>query len=270
MKLTHNSGYQSIPEKLSEYGLLDSSAIFAHACGSTAADAALFRKHNCHISTTPSTELQMALGEPLAFRADIDVQSQSSLGADCSSNQSASIVSEMRLLLQSARGSHNEKFDAQGKVPKRVYKTVEEAFNLGTIQGARAVGMEDKIGSLAVGKLADIVLFDALSPSMVCGAQHDPVAAIVLHSTPADIEMVIADGVVKKRDWMLESVDTRSGNEFWDGEKRETLAWKDVAKELVERRKVIQAQIEKIDVEEAIAGVLKQFYIDESKIVDEP
>jgi hypothetical protein len=205
----------------------------------------------------------------MAFRPDIDVQSQCSLGVDCSSNNSASIVSEMRLLLQSARGDYNKKFYQKGVIPKKVYKTVEEAFNLGTIQGARAVHMEDKIGSLAVGKLADIVVFDAMSSSMICGAQHDPVAAIVLHSSPADIEMVIADGVIRKRHWMLEKVDVAQGKAIWGGEKRDTLEWKDVARELVERRRVIQEQIEKIDMDEAFEGVIKRFYIDKSKIVDE-
>lgn len=204
----------------------------------------------------------------MAFREDIDVQSQCSLGVDCSSNNSASIVSEMRLLLQSARGVHARDFYKKGLVPKKAYKTVEEAFNLGTIQGARAVNMENKIGSLAVGKLADVVVFDALSSSMVCGAQHDPVAAIVLHSSPSDIEMVIADGVIRKRHWMLEPVDVRQGAELWDGEKRDTLSWKDVAKELVERRRGIQQQVEKIDMDEAAQGVIKMFYIDTSKIVD--
>lgn len=268
VKLILFSGYRSIPELLNEYGVLDSSVIFSHACGATQTDAALFHKHNCNVSTTPSTELQMALGEPMAFRADIDVQSQCSLGVDCSSNNSASIVSEMRLLLQSARGVHNAKFSQKGLIPKKVYKTVEEAFNLGTIHGARAVGMEDKIGSLAVGKLADITVFDALSSSMVCASQHDPIAAIVLHSSPADIEMVIADGVIRKRYWMLESVDTKPGKEFWDREERDTVAWKDVAKELVERRKGIQQHVEKIDMEDALGGVIESFYIDKTKIVD--
>jgi cytosine/adenosine deaminase-related metal-dependent hydrolase len=254
---------------LNEYGVLDEMFLFSHASEATPEDAALLHKTNTHISTTPSTELQMSLGEPTAFRSDIDIQPQCSLGVDCSSNNSASIVSEMRLLLQSARGDYNKKFYQKGLMPKKVYKTVEEAFNLGTIHGARAVHMEDKIGSLAVGKLADIVVFDALSSSMVCGAQHDPVAAIVLHSSPGDIEMTIVDGVIRKRHGMLESVDVKPGRELWNGENRGTLAWKDVAKELVERRNGIQQQVEKIDMGEALEGVVKGFYIDKSKIVDE-
>ena len=59
--------------------------------------------------------------------------------------------------------------------------------------------MGDSLGSLANGKVADIVIFEGgLSPSMVCGAQQYPVAAIVLNSSPAGIAMTIVKGVVRK------------------------------------------------------------------------
>jgi hypothetical protein len=175
----------------------------------------------------------------------------------------------MRLLLQSARNLHNQKYIDVGKVPKKVYKTVEQAFNLGTISGARAISMQDKIGSLAVGKLADIVVFDKLSPSMICAAEHDPVAAIVLHRSPADIEMVIVNGIVRKSASKLKSVDLAGSHDIWTGENiTDKVQWKDIAKVLTERREVIQEKVEKLDMEEARKSTIKAFYIDESKIVD--
>lgn len=140
----------------------------------------------------------MSMGHPTPFDPDLNIQSQSYIGVDCQSNNSAPLVSEMRLLLQSSRNIYAQKFVDAGKVPKKMNKTVEEAFNLGTISGARAIHMEDIIGSLAVGKLADIVIFDASSPSRICAAEHDPAAAIMLHSFPADIETVIVKGVIRK------------------------------------------------------------------------
>jgi hypothetical protein len=214
----------------------------------------------------------MAMTLPIAFRDDLEpnIQSQCSLGVDCHSNNSASMVSEMRLLLQSSRNAYNEEFVSRGKVPRRVNKTVEEAFNMGTIQGARAIGMLDSIGSLAVGKKADICIFDALSPSMVCAAQHDPVAAVVLHSSPADIECVLVDGAVRKRGWMLEDVEVGLGGEIWDGVKElgEMATWRDVSRELIRRRAELQNKVEKLDMEVAKEEVLKVFYIDKSVIVD--
>lgn len=147
-----------------------------------------------------------------------------------------------------------------------MYKTVEEAFNLGTIQGARAVHMEDRIGSIAVGKIADLVIFDATSVAMVCAAQHDPVAAIVLHSSIADVDSVIVDGNFRKRNGRLLPVHLDDvGRSIAD---KETLEWKEVAKALVKGRERIQEKIDTHDVENARKVTVERFHIDESKIRD--
>jgi hypothetical protein len=41
---------------------------------------------------------------------------------------------------------------------------------------------------------------------LVCAAEHDPVAAVVLHSSPGDIEAVLVDGIWRKREGKLPSV----------------------------------------------------------------
>jgi len=208
----------------------------------------------------------MALGIPVAF-SDLGLQSQSSVGVDCHSNQSASIPSELRLLLQTSRALYNEKFLDQGKIPKKINKTIEEAFNLGTIQGAKAIGRENELGSLAVGKKADILVWDATSPGMVCAAEEDPVAAIVLHSSPADLEIVIVDGVLRKENGKLTPVDFSGGKGLWDGETG-VWEWRDVSKELVRRRVEMMKKVKEIDFGKAEKGVIQGFYIDESKIVE--
>ena len=63
--------------------------------------------------------------------------------------------------------------------------------------------MEEDLGSLAVGKIADLVVFDGDSPSMICASEQDPVAAIVLHSSVRDIDMVIVDGQIRKQNSKL-------------------------------------------------------------------
>lgn len=150
--------------------------------------------------------------------------------------------------------------------PRRAYKKVEEVLNLGTIQGARALKMEDQIGSIAVGKLADLVIFDATSVSMVCAAQHDPVAAIVLHSSPADIDMVVVGGEFRKRDKRLLRVhlddDARSIAN------KDTLEWEEIAMQLISTRERIQEEIDKHDIEEARAATIKAFHVDESRIAE--
>jgi cytosine/adenosine deaminase-related metal-dependent hydrolase len=98
----------------------------------------------------------------------------SSSGIDCHSNNSGDMVSQMRLALQHERSKRNEKLIAQGKRALSLNLFVQDIFRLGTIQGARAIHMEDKLGSIAVGKLADLVIFDSNSPSMIRASEQTP------------------------------------------------------------------------------------------------
>ncbi|KAF7364155.1 Metallo-dependent hydrolase [Mycena sanguinolenta] len=250
-------GTSSHVSLLNSCGLLKEDILFSHANGALPEDAVQLAAANAHISATPETELQMGLGAPVCFRPDLhDI---SSLGVDCHTNNSGDMMSQMRLALQSARGTHNESFLDTGKIPRRISNTVEEAYNLGTIKGARAVGMEAEIGSIAVGKLADLVIFDGESPAMVCAAEHDPVAAIVLHASVRDIDTVIVDGRIRKAGGKLTTV------ELGDGE---TMQWKDTARELLKRRERVEEEISKLDLQEAKKAITSVFHIDEGRIVD--
>lgn len=171
------------------------------------------------------------------------------------------------MALQNGRGLYNAPFIAAGKIPDKINATVEQAFNLGTICGARAVGMESRIGSLEVGKLADVVVFDALSPGMVCGAQQDPVAAIVLHSSPGDVVMTVVDGVVRKRDGRLRDAEVLEGAEKFVAREKSTLPWIEVARRLLQSREELQKKIEKLDFGVARKGMLQAYRIDPEKIV---
>ena len=90
----------------------------------------------------------------------------------------------------------------------------EEVFNLCIIVGARALGIQDEIGSLEEGKRADILVFNSgknNSSSMLCVGVFDPVIAIVRYSDTRDIEIVMVDGIIRKRDGKLASMETGHG-----------------------------------------------------------
>lgn len=261
------------------YGILSPGVILSHANYLSPTDISLIKKRDAHISSTPTLELQMAMGIPACFDPDRDVQECSSLGIDCHNVTLASMPAEMRTALSSSRGARNEKFLAQGKVPARIYKTVQEAYALGTIAGARAVGMADQIGSLAEGKLADVVVFDALSPAMICGAQRDPVTAIVMHSTPGDVVMTIVDGVVRKRDGKLAPVSLTpevqglyapAAAAVGTSSSTTTLGWADVSKQLLKTRGPLKDKVDQVDLEAAKKAAMMAFGMDVTKVVDTP
>lgn len=224
---------KDIIKMIADYGLLKNDLIISHATGLAKDDAQLVVESGAYISSTPDTELQMGLGDVVCFREDI--KSNASIGIDCHSNNSADVITQIRLGMQHARGQANQTAMDNGGYAKIDIK-LEEAFNLGTVQGARAVNMEDQIGSLAEGKLADIVVFDAISPSMICAAQQNPLAAILLHSSVRDVRMVIVDGIIRKECGELCKLELLDGP---NGVLSEKMSWDKVAKELLSSRSVI-------------------------------
>ena len=78
--------------------------------------------------------------------------------------------------------------------------SVEAVFNSITIKSAEAVRSEEDAGRIVEGYKADLVVFDSLSPAMVCAAQNDAIAATILHSSLTHIGLVMVGGIVCKRD----------------------------------------------------------------------
>lgn len=126
--------------------------------------------------------------------------------------------------------------------------------------------MESKVGSIAEGKAADLVIFSGTSPGMVAAAQHDPVAAVMLHSNPNDVEYVVIDGIIRKRAGKLIDVTVDKKAEEIAGKPR--LVWDDVAREVIARRDVLQKKIDKIDMKAGTEALIDAWYIDRTKLVD--
>lgn len=143
---------------------------------------------------------------------------------------------------------------------------IEDTFNLATILGARGAKIGDKTGSIAEGKLADLILFEKSSPAMVAASIQNPIAAIMLHSTPADIDTVIVGGGIRKRSGKL--LPDKIDGEGKSLVGKDQLDWPDVAKAVVRSREGLQEQIDKIDMAEAVERVKDWFHVDASKLVD--
>lgn len=272
MTLTHYIGQSRVPEQLQACGLLGPDILLTHGNGTTPEQAPLLTEAGTYIVSTPDAEIFMASGaDPVCFREDLPL---TCLGADCHSCGPVSMMHQMQMALASDRGSQNSKTFAEGHYPKKVRATVQKAFNLATIKAARAINMDKDIGSIAVGKLADLVIFDTTSPSISCAAEHDPLTAIVRHAGVREIETVIIGGRVRKHHGTLENVHLAEGREAGFDVKHEALDWKDglswkeVAKELSRSRSEIEGRIDKVNKELAkekligMMGGLKDILVD--------
>ena len=72
--------------------------------------------------------------------------------------------------------------------------SAEKVVRMATLGGARALGMEKTLGTLEVGKKADIILFDPAKIRTV--PMHDPIAALVYSASAENIDTTIVNGEV--------------------------------------------------------------------------
>jgi 5-methylthioadenosine/S-adenosylhomocysteine deaminase len=79
--------------------------------------------------------------------------------------------------------------------------TARQMLQIATANGAHVAGLEDLTGSLTPGKKADVVLIDARALNVA--PVIDPVAAVTLCADVSNVDTVIVDGVVRKRDGRL-------------------------------------------------------------------
>jgi hypothetical protein len=250
---------------LNNAGLLGPDIIISHANFPKDGDAALLATHGASVSATPNTELQMGY-PPVALIPEF--RPHSSLGADCHSWGTGFMPGQMRLLLQHARTNHSEILAKEGKWSRHVGPLVEHVFNLGTIGGARSMGMAGEIGQIKVGAKADLVIFDTKSPSMFVAAEEDPVSAIVLHSSERDVETVIVDGIVRKEGGKLLPVsiaDIPTSALTSTSSKRE-LEWVDVMAKVLDSRKTIEAKAQGIDFKAAEERIIDAFHMNRNDI----
>ena len=132
--------------RLAKLGLLGATTTFAHAVHLNEFEISLLADNGCSIAHCPSSNLKLASGvAPVAHYAKQGINV--GLGTDgAASNNRLDLFTEMRLAALLAKGFSG---DATA-VP------AYQALEMATINGAKALGLDDKIGSIEIGKLADL------------------------------------------------------------------------------------------------------------------
>ena len=167
-------------EYMESLGWLGDDVWFAHAVHLDDAGIARLAATGTGVAHCPSSNGRLGAG--IARTRDLlDAGVTVGLGVDgAASNEASSLLEEVRhaVLFARARGG-----------PRAL--GVREALRLATLGGARVLGRQDEIGSLEVGKLADVAVWrlDTLPHLDIA----DPVAALVLGSPPP-LELLLVDG----------------------------------------------------------------------------
>ena len=95
----------------------------------------------------------------------------------------------------------------RGQLPETSTITAREALGWITMEGARMLRMQDRIGSLTPGKQADVVMIRATDLNMQ--PIHDPVTSVITQTAIGNVDTVLVAGQIKKRHGQL--LDTSVG-----------------------------------------------------------
>lgn len=156
-------------------------------------------------SVTPEGEMSQGHGVPIIGRLR-RLGVQPSIGVDLESLNSSDMFAAARIGLACQRLQDNlAGRAANGQIPDTSSTGVRDALSWITIAGARALGLEDRIGSLTPGKQADLVILDASRLNL--WPVHDPVAAVVMQANPGNVESVMIGGRFVKRNGRLLAAD---------------------------------------------------------------
>jgi 5-methylthioadenosine/S-adenosylhomocysteine deaminase len=181
--------------RLQKLGLLGPGLIAVHATHLDDDEIALLGEYGCHVAHCPSSNLKLASGiAPVAqlHRSGVNV----GLGTDgAASNNRLDMFTEMRLAALLAKGVSGD--------PTAL--PAHAVLEMATLNAARALGLDNRIGSLAKGKLADMVAVNLAAPELApC---YDPLSHLVYaagreHVTHVWIngEPVVEEGVLSRLD----------------------------------------------------------------------
>jgi 5-methylthioadenosine/S-adenosylhomocysteine deaminase len=151
-------------------------------------------------SVAPVVEMQMGHGWPATGRLR-DHGINTSFSIDVCSSNSGDMFNTMRTAVNVQRALDNAATLASGGSPDRVSLTCQEALEIATIGGARALGRADRIGSLTPGKEADVVVLR--TDTLASTPRNHPVGNLVYAAHQGLVEAVLVAGVFRKRDGRL-------------------------------------------------------------------
>ncbi|WP_145331452.1 amidohydrolase family protein [Paenibacillus xylanexedens] len=156
------------------------------------------------LSVTPEVEMMMGHGYP-ATGHFLEHGGTPTLGVDVVTSTGGDMFSQMKFALQAERSRTNEYLLQQGEMPGELSLQASQVLRFATSAGARALGLEQKTGSLTPGKEADVIMIRTTDLNLF--PVHDPIGAVVQFANPSNVDTVFVAGKPVKREGKLLQVD---------------------------------------------------------------
>lgn len=188
-------------DALEREGLVGEGINIVHGHGLDDDQIRRFSTAGVSFSTTPENEMTQGHGFPITGKVRA-AGGLLSLGVDLESVLSGDMFTVARMALGMQRALDNDASRREtGAIPETSTITTREALRWITIDGARALGLDSRIGTLTPGKQADITVLHLDDLNM--WPLHDPVSTIVMQAGPRNIEAVMIAGQFLKRNRVL-------------------------------------------------------------------
>lgn len=187
-------------------GLLGDDLLLVHCTFNTPEEWELLRDTGTMVSVCTETEMQMGMGFP-AIAEVTKYTPGPSLGIDCVSGCGGDMISHSRLVLQASRWRADEPGYQRMVAPQEMAWTTHDALSWLTVNGAKAAGVGDVVGSLSPGKRADIVLLEMGGVSQAGWNRREPGGAVIAQANSGNVDTVLVDGRIVKRGGKLVHVD---------------------------------------------------------------
>ncbi|PNG17001.1 amidohydrolase family protein [Streptomyces cahuitamycinicus] len=194
------AGRFGMVRQLHGLGLLGPDTTYVHSCYLSGEEWRMVADSGGTVSVAPQVELQMGHGWPPVMQA-IEHGLRPSLSIDVVTTVPGDMFTQIRAAFGAERARVNaDCWQANMPVPDTML-TARQMLEIATVNGAHVAGLEDRTGSLTPGKRADILGIDATALNVA--PVHDAVAAVTLCADVSNVDTVLVDGVIHKRDGRL-------------------------------------------------------------------
>lgn len=188
--------YGKTPIKLmDDLGLFEHQVLAAHCVHLTEEEIDILAAKKVGVAHNPGSNMKLASGVAPVTRL-LAKGAAVGLGTDgTASNNNLDMIEELRLaaLLQKV---HRE---------DPLVVPAFQALQMATIMGARALGLQEQIGSIVKGKRADLIIFNFHAPHLT--PRHDIVSLLTYAAAAGDVETVIIDGKIIMKDRQMLTLD---------------------------------------------------------------
>jgi 5-methylthioadenosine/S-adenosylhomocysteine deaminase len=197
------AGATGLLEKLNAEKALGADTTYVHCCTLNDAEWKLLRDTGGTISIAGYVESLMGHGIPPIQKA-IDLGIRPSLSVDVETSVPNDFFGQMRTVFSLQKREAWERRHAGDKNPP-AFLTVRDVLEFATIEGARANGLDRKIGTLTPGKEADIILLRTDRLNVM--PMNNAVGAVVTNMGPQNVDTVLIAGKIMKRDGQMVGLD---------------------------------------------------------------